>query len=333
VLMLHTPRFWWEEPGLASTLLAPLAAIYGGVAAQRLGRQGFHAAIPVFCIGNPTLGGAGKTPTAIAIAKLLQRNGKRPAFLTRGYGGSLQGPVLAEPSHRAAEIGDEALLLAAAAPTAIAADRAAGARLAAESRADIIVMDDGFQNPSLAKDVSLLVVDAARGLGNARVFPAGPLRAPLAAQFARADALLLVGEPNVSTERDLERSGLPVLRGRLVPDAAALAQLKGKRLLAFAGIGDPDKFFRTLETHGIAPVQTRSFGDHHVYRADEAAALLGAAKRDGLQLVTTAKDAARMQGVPALAELAAAIDILPVEMQFEDEAAILRLSDAAFAKL
>jgi tetraacyldisaccharide 4'-kinase len=330
--MLHEPRFWWKEPGFAAALLAPAAAIYGRVAAQRLGRPGYRATIPVFCIGNPTLGGAGKTPAAIALAKMLERRGGKPVLLTRGYGGKVPGPVLADTNHRADEIGDEAILLAAAAPTVIAADRAAGAKFAAERGAGIVVMDDGFQNPSLAKDVSLLVIDAARGLGNGRVFPAGPLRAPIATQFAQADALLLVGEPNRALERGLALSGLPLLRAALVPDPDAIARLSGKRTLAFAGIGNPEKFFRTLKQNGIPPAQTRSFPDHHAYRARDAAGLLDIARRDELQLVTTEKDAARLRGEPALAGLAESIEVLPVEMRFEDDAAIARLLDTAFAR-
>src|SRR5215471_2279010 len=189
---MREPAFWWREPGLLAALLAPLGALYGAVAALRLQLPGRRARVPVVCVGNLTLGGSGKTPTAIAIARMLQAAGDRPVFLTRGYGGRLAGPVLVTPSHTAAEVGDEPLLLARVAPTIVARDRVTGAAAAEAAGAGIIVMDDGFQNPSLEKDLSVLVVDGRRGIGNDHVFPAGPLRAPLAAQLAGADAVLVI---------------------------------------------------------------------------------------------------------------------------------------------
>src|SRR5215472_8768908 len=184
---MREPSFWWGEASLASAMLAPLAAIYGAVAQARLARRGRRAAAPVVCIGNFTVGGAGKTPTALAVPRMLAAAGERPVFLSRGYGGTLAGPVLVEPTrHRAQDVGDEPLLLARTAPTIVARDRVKGASIAAG--ASVIVMDDGFHNPSLAKDFAVLVVDARRGIGNGRVIPAGPLRAPLDAQLARARA-------------------------------------------------------------------------------------------------------------------------------------------------
>ena len=189
---MREPSFWWGEASLASAMLAPLAAIYGAVAQARLARRGRRAAAPVVCIGNFTVGGAGKTPTALVVARMLAAAGERPVFLSRGYGGTLAGPVLVDPTrHRAQDVGDEPLLLARTAPTIVARDRVKGASIAAG--ASVIVMDDGFHNPSLAKDFAVLVVDARRGIGNGRVIPAGPLRAPLDAQLARAHALVLVG--------------------------------------------------------------------------------------------------------------------------------------------
>src|SRR5947199_2834355 len=185
---MQAPRFWWDKPGALAALLSPFASIYGAVAARRLEQPGAHAGIPVICVGNPTVGGAGKTPTALAIARLLIEAGERPYFLTRGYGGKFGGPVLVEAAHTAVQVGDEPLLLARVAPTVVAADRAAGAQLARENGASVIVMDDGFQNPSLAKELSILVIDGARGIGNGRVLPAGPLRVPLEPQLDRADA-------------------------------------------------------------------------------------------------------------------------------------------------
>src|SRR5437667_724824 len=191
---MREPAFWWRAPGWQVGLLAPAAAVYGAVAGRRLARQGRRAGAPVVCIGNPTLGGAGKTPTALAMARLLAEAGERPVLLSRGYGGALAGPLLVDPArHRAVDVGDEPLLLAQVAPTIVARDRVKGAAAALAAGAGVIVMDDGFQNPSLAKDFSVLMVDSRRGIGNGRCFPAGPLRAPLAAQLGRAHAVVVVG--------------------------------------------------------------------------------------------------------------------------------------------
>src|SRR5262245_12302991 len=193
---MRAPSFWWRDAGPAAALLTPLAAAYGAVAAWRMRQPGRDPGIPVVCVGNLTVGGAGKTPTALALGRLLQDAGERPVFLTRGYGGRLAGPVRVDPArHAARDVGDEPLLLARLADTIVARDRIAGAERARQDGATVVVMDDGFQNPSLAKHLALVVVDGARAIGNAGVFPAGPLRAPLAAQFARAHALIVVGEP------------------------------------------------------------------------------------------------------------------------------------------
>ncbi|MBV8242210.1 MAG: tetraacyldisaccharide 4'-kinase, partial [Hyphomicrobiales bacterium] len=244
---MREPSFWWGEASLASALLAPLAAIYGAVARARLGGRGRRAGAPVVCIGNLTVGGAGKTPTALAVARMLAAAGERPVFLSRGYGGTLAGPVRVDPArHGAHDVGDEPLLLARTAPTIVARDRVKGAAIAAG--ASVIVMDDGFHNPSLAKDFSVLVVDARRGIGNGRVIPAGPLRAPLDAQLTRAHALVVVGTSlrAAAVAAAARARDIPVLQARLRPDAAFIAGLGGARVLAFAGIGDPEKFFATL---------------------------------------------------------------------------------------
>src|SRR5262249_33955772 len=217
-----------------------------------------------------------KTPTAMAVGRLLAAAAQRPFFLTRGYGGSLAGPVRVDPArHRAGDVGDEPLLLAALAPTVVARDRRAGAAAARESGASVIVMDDGFQNPSLRKDLAIVVLDAARGLGNGRVLPAGPLRAALAAQLARAHALLVLGEGAgaAAVMTAAAARGLPVFHGRLTPDAASVKAMAGKQVLAFAGIGNPQKFFATLTQAGIDVAVKRSFPDHHRYSAADAAAL------------------------------------------------------------
>ena len=319
---MREPPFWWRQGGVAAALLAPFAAVYGAVAARRLARPGAKAAVPVVCIGNPTVGGAGKTPAALAVAQMLKAAGETPVFLSRGYGGRLAGPVRVDPAqHRAADVGDEPLLLARAAATIVARDRAKAAQAAVAAGASVIVMDDGFQNPSLAKDFSVLVVDARRGIGNGRVIPAGPLRAPLDGQLDRAQALIVVGEGDVADVADQARKrALPVFRARLTPDPALIASLAGKRVLAFAGIGDPEKFFATLRAAGVAVATTRSFDDHHRYTRADAQALCAEAERSGLVLVTTEKDLARMQGDEDAAPLAARSRALPVTLTFDDDA-------------
>jgi tetraacyldisaccharide 4'-kinase len=315
---MREPAFWSREGSLAAALLAPLATVYGAVAAGRLARPGRPAGIPVVCIGNLTVGGAGKTPTALTVARMLATAGERPIFLSRGYGGAQAGPLMVDPArHRAREVGDEPLLLARTAPTIVARDRVKGADLAVG--ASVMVMDDGFHNPSLVKDFSVLVVDARRGIGNGRVIPAGPLRAPVDAQLSRAQALVVVGRAagDCPIAQMARARGIPVLRASLQGDAAFLAGLTGRRVLAFAGIGDPQKFFATLAEAGVAVAATRSFADHHRYTANEAAALCEEAERNGLALVTTEKDLARLSGVDPLSARARA---LPVTLVFEDAA-------------
>jgi tetraacyldisaccharide 4'-kinase len=295
-------------------LLSPASLIYGAVAGGRMGGPGEAAPVPVVCIGNFTAGGAGKTPTALKIAALLRAAGERPAFLTRGYGGRLAGPVRVEDRHSATDVGDEPLLLARFAPTVVSRDRPRGARMAAREGASVIVMDDGLQNPSLAKDVALAVVDGATGLGNRRPLPAGPLRAPLAAQWPRVDGVIVVGDGEAGEAAAAEARGLdkPVWRARLAPDPEAAARLKGLRVLAFAGIGRPEKFFETLRECGARVEAARAFPDHHGFSAADLGALRAEAARSGLSLVTTQKDAAR---IGALADVL----ILPVELAVADE--------------
>lgn len=323
---MREPPFWWRDAGLGAALLAPVAQVYGAVAAMRMARKGRRAGVPVVCIGNPTVGGAGKTPLALATVQMLAAAGERPALLSRGYGGSLAGPLRVDPArHRAAEVGDEPLLLARAAPTIVARDRVKGAAAALASGASVIVMDDGFQNPSLAKDFCVLVVDARRGVGNGRVIPAGPLRAPLAAQLARADALIVIGEGRGAAAVERMRGAVPMFAARLAPDRDFVAALGGGRVLAFAGIGDPEKFFATLAAAGITVASRRPFADHHRYTRREAQALCEEADRDGLVLVTTEKDAARLERDPEVSELLSRAHALPVTLVLDDEPAFKTL--------
>jgi tetraacyldisaccharide 4'-kinase len=312
---MRDPSFWWRQAGLAAGLLAPAAACYGAVAARRMARAGARAGVPVLCVGNFTHGGAGKTPAVMTLAKMLHDAGEMPFCLSRGYGGNLAGPTQVDVGmHSAAQVGDEALLLARVAPTIVARDRVAGAQAARTAGASVVIMDDGLQNASLAKDFTLAVVDGRRGIGNARVFPAGPLRAPLDAQIARSDALLVIGEAAGARNVIAAARRLPLLHGRLVPDAAAVTALARRKVLAFAGIGDPEKFFATVEEAGITIALQKPFPDHHRYSGEEAAKLVMRAEHDGLSLLTTEKDRARIAGEPLLAALAARASVLPVTL-------------------
>ncbi|GJE17953.1 tetraacyldisaccharide 4'-kinase [Methylobacterium marchantiae] len=316
---MRPPAFWDHADHPLSRILAPLGHVYGSRVAARMDRTGMKAACPIICIGNFTLGGAGKTPTALAVAAMLRRIGYDPAFLTRGYGGRLAGPIAVDPSrHTSGDVGDEPLLLARCARTVLARDRPEGASLCREAGADVVVMDDGLQNPSLAKDLSLAVVDAGSGVGNGLPFPAGPLRAPLARQWRHVDGLVLIGGngPGETVAVEAISRGLPVHRARLVPTAPM--DVPGKPVLAFAGIGRPRKFFDTLEGAGATVVETRTFPDHHPYRAGDLAALVARADALGAALVTTEKDMVRLP-----AEFAARVTALGVGLRIENEAPLL----------
>ena len=319
---MRAPAFWWKPGrGGRGRLLTPAAGVYGAAAWLRLQASGRSAGLPVVCLGNLTVGGSGKTPAALAVARLLLAAHQRPFFLSRGYGGRLAGPLTVNLSvHGAADVGDEPLLLARLAPTIVARDRVAGAQAARYAGAKVVVMDDGFQNPSLRKDLAILVIDGRRGIGNGRIIPAGPLRAPLAAQIARAHALLVVGPGDGATSvvEIAGRRGLALFHGRLEPDRQTLGALAGRKILAFAGIADPPKFFATLDEAGLAVAERREFADHHRYAPVEAQALLEEAQAKNLLLLTTEKDHVRLTGDPQLAELAARAAVLPVHLVIDE---------------
>jgi tetraacyldisaccharide 4'-kinase len=325
----RAPAFW-RSGGAPALLLAPIAAIWGAVAAARLRRAPtVHAAVPVIAVGNLTAGGAGKTPTTAALVALARRAGFAPAVMTRGYGGREPGPLRVDASrHDAAAVGDEPLLHARLAPTIVARDRAAGLALVAECGADLVLLDDGFQNPALAKDLSVVVIDRGYGIGNGRVLPAGPLRAPLAAQLDRASLLVMVdaGEPDDPSLAPLlaeaTRRRLPVVAARYVLDRPE--RLIGRRFLAWAGIGRPEKFAATLQAAGAAVADLAAFADHQHLSEADAQALLTRATAFGLDLVTTEKDAARLAGAttPALRRLAQVSRVAAIDLVFDDEAAI-----------
>lgn len=296
---MRAPGFWWrarDRPGLAPRLLAPLGWLYAAGTARRLRQPGYTPAVPVICVGNLTAGGAGKTPTVIALIERLTARGHSVHVVSRGYGGQLSGPIrVADARHTAADVGDEPLLLSAFAPVWVARDRAEGVRAAEAAGAEVILMDDGFQNPAVKPALKLLVADAARGFGNGRCIPAGPLREPVAAGLARADLLLTIGDPVAQAGFDAAWGPFdyPRLRGRLLPLQMGM-DWKDEPVLAFAGIADPERFFATLRAEGAQVLRGEALGDHETLSDALLRRLEAEASARGAQLVTTEKDAARL---------------------------------------
>lgn len=313
---MQAPDFWRRRGPLAQ-LLAPLGLLQNfSVAFKARHARPYRSSMPVICVGNLTAGGSGKTPVAIAIAQALQARGRNPGFLTRGYGGKDKGPALVKPGNSAALMGDEALLLARTAPAIVARDRAMGAALAANMPGiDMLVMDDGHQNFSLAKNLSLVVVDGQTGFGNGFVIPAGALREKVAQGLARADAVIVMGDG----APDLQAYPGPVLRARLEAQEPRFDQ---QRVFAFAGIGRPEKFVASLAACGAIIAGQRFFADHHLYRRGEIAALKAQAK--GALLVTTEKDWVRLSP-----QERGDIAVLKVAARFDDTAALEGLLDRA----
>lgn len=306
---MREPKFWYRAPGWQSALLAPLESIYAALTYRRVAQQPqYTAQVPVICIGNINAGGAGKTPTAIAIALHLQNRGHIVHIVSRGYGGSLSGPVLVkENTHSADQTGDEPLLLSAFAPTWVAKDRALGVQAAEEAGATAILLDDGFQNPTVAKAISIVVVDATRGFGNKRVIPAGPLREPIAAGLRRADVVLTIGKGEVD---GLEEK--PVAKGHLVPLQTGMTWT-GLRVLAFAGIGNPSKFFTTLREMGVEIIKSEPLDDHQPLTPALMRRLETEAKAQVAQLVTTEKDAVRLPD-----DFRSKVLTVPIRLEIED---------------
>ncbi|MEO0496179.1 MAG: tetraacyldisaccharide 4'-kinase [Pseudomonadota bacterium] len=328
--MAETPPFWYAPANVQAWLMSPVAKLYGLITARRMMREAHHrSSLPVLCVGNLVAGGAGKTPTCIALAEIVENAGRQPLFLTRGHGGALAGPVLVDlQTHNAHDVGDEALLLARHAPTIVARDRAAGAmaleqKFTGGDRQGFVIMDDGFQNPGLHKDFCLVVIDGRRGVGNGFVHPAGPLRAPLAIQMRAADAVLVIGDGDAGAKvlRLAARRGCPTQIAALAP--ATSLKLRGVSVLAWAGIGDPEKFYQTVRSMGADVKATKDFDDHHFVSAEEARDLLDDASRQKLSLVTTEKDMVRILAahdadVAALAEHSTAV---PVKLAPDNAAA------------
>jgi tetraacyldisaccharide 4'-kinase len=327
--MLRAPGFWFapkDRPGLLPRLLTPLGWAYAAGTARRLRQAGYAARVPVICVGNLTAGGAGKTPTVIALVERLLARGRKVQVVSRGYGGRLTGPVRVDPAvHCAGDVGDEPLLLAAFAPVWVARDRAEGVRAAEGAGAEVILLDDGFQSPAVQTSLGLVVVDAARGFGNGRCIPAGPLREPVTVGLARADLVLTIGDPQAQAQFDGQwgnAAQVPRLRGVLRPLQMGIGW-QGERVLAFAGIADPSRFFATLRAEGAEVVRGEALGDHAVLSEALLRRLEAEAAAAGAQLVTTEKDAARLPP-----QWRAKVLTLVVRLQIADWSALdARLAD------
>lgn len=331
---MRAPGFWWRSPpGPLAQLLKPLGRLYGMITLRRMRSAGAQAGLPVICVGNFVAGGAGKTPTALALAGLLRMRGETPFVLMRGYGGLLTGPVPVDPArHGPAEVGDEAVLMAAHARTIVSRDRPAGAALARTLGASVILMDDGLQNPSLTKTLRLAVVDGASGVGNGLCIPAGPLRAPLAQQLAATDAVLVIGDglAGEAVAGAARSAGLAVLRGQLAPAADAVATLRGQPVIAVSGIGRPEKFLTTLRQAGAAVLAERSFADHHPYSAAEVESLIAEAKEKSCRVATTEKDMTKLGRLWPQAQRHLLLPV-PVTLLLERPEDISALLDRALA--
>lgn len=316
---MKTPEFW-NKQNFLSNLLQPLGTIYAAATAWRLkSHTPYKSEYPVICIGNLTAGGTGKTPVSLSIADLLHRMGKNPYFITRGYGGSLHNVVVNRQIHTPQQVGDEPLLLAEVAPTVVNPDRAAAAKLAAANGADCLVMDDGFQNPTLHKDLSFLVFDGNYGIGNGRVIPAGPLREPFDKGVKRAQAVIILGADKHAVA---EQTALPVFYGEIKEEKPETTNLN---IAAFCGIGHPEKFYDSLKKCGFNIVKTFNYPDHYFYTRAELSSLIDFAQKNNLDIYTTSKDFVK---IPL--SLRPHFKVLKIKICWNDEDALQKFLAALF---
>ncbi len=322
---MRPPEFWLYKEGRDSApmirlLLTPISWLYGWATARRIKTtQSFDPGIPVICVGNATLGGTGKTPVAIYLLKSLRRLGINAVGLTRGYGGQEKGPIIVNDKHTSTDVGDEPLLLSEHGPVWVAAGRDEGARAARAFGADVIIMDDGHQNPQLEKTLSLLIVDAETGFGNGCVFPAGPLREPLSAALARTDAVVLMkpaSDYEIDDDLKMQLKGHVIIPAYLSPQTPP----PSGKLYAFAGIGRPNKFFAALKRHGGDLVEAIPYADHYKYKESDIENLFMLAAEYGAALITTEKDHIRLPS-----GYKRGIHSWPVSVVFEDELTLRRL--------
>ncbi len=328
----ESPPFWWEKASWQAWMLSPIGYMWGKAAAQRMATTPSTSVdVPVICVGNFIVGGAGKTPTTAALAKHARNMRLKPGILSRGYGGGITTATIVKPDkHNANDVGDEPLLHAQQAITVVSADRASGAELLVSQGCDVIIMDDGFQNPSLQKDCCLIVVDAKRGLGNGYTMPAGPMRVPFKEQLRHVDATMIIGAGPGADQvvRRTARSGKPVFHGKL--GVIGRTKWAEQNVLAFAGIADPEKFYETLTSIDANIGDRQSFGDHHHYTEEECEDLLERAERQKLQLITTAKDHVRLMRMGDIqSKLAEHTHVLSVELVPEDPKMFARILEVA----
>ncbi|QDH17653.1 tetraacyldisaccharide 4'-kinase [Swingsia samuiensis] len=324
-MRLHAPHFWFRpNVGPISLLLRPISLLVTAITRKRLRRNGYHSLVPVLCCGNITVGGSGKTPLTIDLTERLQKRGYHPQILSRGYKRRSHANMRVDLQTSTAQmVGDEPLLLARTAPTWVGANRAQTAQLAIKDKADCLVMDDGLQNPSLFKNLSILVLDGATGLGNRQVLPAGPLREPIDDILKRIKAAVILGD-DIHNLKSLFPQSIFVAQAKLIP-GPEIRHLLGQRIIAFAGIGHPEKFFNMLKDAGVPPIRSLSFPDHHTYSKTDIQRLENLSNESGTTLVTTAKDAVKLPS-----SLQDKISVVNVELLWQEPTAPDHILDLLF---
>ena len=310
---MKTPRYW-QTHNIISFALSPIGALYALATSLRLKfKKPYNAEVPVICVGNISAGGVGKTPVSVAIAEILIEQGKHPFFISRGYGGKLSGVLVDKAKHTAEDVGDEPLILASVAPCVVCHNRAKAAQIAVKNGADILIMDDGFQNPSLKKDVSFLVFNGEMGIGNGKIIPAGPLRETFKSGLKRANAVILIGEDKHHLLSQIDK---PVFHVSVKEEKPLHTN---SAVLAFAGIGYPQKFYDSLEKCGLTVANSYDFPDHHFYQKDELKKIIKKASKKGLPIYTTSKDFVK---IPP--QMQSFFNVLHIKAEFEDKNTVLR---------